>query len=223
MVDEPSPLVSNENAKEEPTFLQAGNLRRYLKTSSIRWGFASSNASDLNIYLQVHSGEKPNKCNQCKYAFSQAGNLRTHLITHSGDKLHNCIQCEYMHSLIPVFWEHIWKYTLEKGHSNATGVNLYSLMLAIYRTKLFIRDLRRHLNTRIQEMQWMWLYILLCRQSEGTKDNADKRKHCGHLFDFSPVCVFKCLIRSPERRHICTGCIFFPLHVFLNVSSKCLC
>ena len=25
---------------------------------------------------QIHSGEKPNKCNQCDYASSRAGNLR---------------------------------------------------------------------------------------------------------------------------------------------------
>ena len=35
-------------------------------------------------YLKNHSGEKPNKCNQCDSASSQAGPLRTHFKTHNG-------------------------------------------------------------------------------------------------------------------------------------------
>ena len=36
--------------------------------------------------MKIHSGEKPNKCNQCDYAFSQADNLRSHLKTHIEEK-----------------------------------------------------------------------------------------------------------------------------------------
>merc|ERR1711953_1481138 len=52
----------------------------------------------LRDHLKKHSGEKPNKCNQCDYASSQAGNLRAHLKTHSGDKPNKCSQCDFASS-----------------------------------------------------------------------------------------------------------------------------
>ena len=39
--------------------------------------------SALRKHLKIHSGEKPNKCNQCDFVPSQAGHLRAHLKTHS--------------------------------------------------------------------------------------------------------------------------------------------
>ena len=40
--------------------------------------------------MKTHTGEKPNKCNQCDYASSQAGKLRRHLKMHGGEKSHKC-------------------------------------------------------------------------------------------------------------------------------------
>ena len=40
--------------------------------------------------MKTHSGEKPNKCNQCDFASSQAGHLRRHLKTHSAEKSNKC-------------------------------------------------------------------------------------------------------------------------------------
>ena len=37
-------------------------------------------------HLKKHSGEKPNKCNQCDYASIRASTLRDHLKKHSGEK-----------------------------------------------------------------------------------------------------------------------------------------
>ena len=50
---------------ENYDFVQAGQLKRHLKT---------------------HSGEKPNKCNQCEFAPFRADVLRKHFQTHSGSK-----------------------------------------------------------------------------------------------------------------------------------------
>ena len=44
------------------------------------------------------NGIKPNKCNQCDYAFSRAGNFRSHFKTHTGEKSKKCNQCDYTSS-----------------------------------------------------------------------------------------------------------------------------
>ena len=36
-------------------------------------------SGNLRAHLKRHSGEKPNKCNQCDYASSHASHLKTHL------------------------------------------------------------------------------------------------------------------------------------------------
>ena len=48
--------------------------------------YASLQAGDLRRHLKTHSGEKSNKCNQCDFASSLAGDLRRHLKTHGGEK-----------------------------------------------------------------------------------------------------------------------------------------
>ena len=50
---------------------------------------------NLRKHLKTHSGEKPNKCNQCDYASSETSKLMTHLKTHSGEKSNKCNQCDY--------------------------------------------------------------------------------------------------------------------------------
>ena len=40
---------------------------------------ASSGADSLRTHLVEHSGEKPDKCNQCDFTSSRADVLRTHL------------------------------------------------------------------------------------------------------------------------------------------------
>ena len=55
-------------------------------------------ASNLRKHLIMHSGKKPNKCNQSNYALFNAGDLRKHLKTHCGEKSNKCNRCDYTSS-----------------------------------------------------------------------------------------------------------------------------
>ena len=59
---------------------------------------ATSPLDKLKAHLKIHSGERSNKCNQCDYASSQAGDFRKHLKRHSGEKTNKCNQCDYASS-----------------------------------------------------------------------------------------------------------------------------
>ena len=48
----------------------------------------------------MHSGKKPNKCNQINYALFNAGDLRKDLKTHCGEKSNKCNRCDYTLELI---------------------------------------------------------------------------------------------------------------------------
>ena len=54
--------------------------------------------ANLRAHLNIHSGEKSNKCNQCDYASSQASSLGVHLNAHIGEKSSKCNQCYYAFS-----------------------------------------------------------------------------------------------------------------------------
>ena len=68
------------------------------------------NASALNRHWKTHTGERPNKCNQCDYATSCADVLKTHLKTHSGKSQTNATNAN-MHALLQAIWGHIYEKT----------------------------------------------------------------------------------------------------------------
>ena len=80
------------------------------------------------MHLKIHSGEKPNRCNQCDSAFSTRGTLKSHLTTHK------CNQCEYSYSRADTLRDHLRTHSGEKIHkchhcdytsAHRSGLNLH--------------------------------------------------------------------------------------------------
>ena len=74
----------------------------------------------LRTHSKTHSGEKPNKRNQCDYASSRATHLRRHLNTHSEDiwthTAENNKRCVFLHPLDCRRWRHtIWFKQIKPG------------------------------------------------------------------------------------------------------------
>ena len=82
-------LLKDQDREQKST----ANLRNPMETEADN-GETSNKCSEAGT-LQLHSEEKPNKCNQCDYASSQTTHLRTHLKTHSEEKPNKCNQCDF--------------------------------------------------------------------------------------------------------------------------------
>ena len=121
---------------------------RHLKTHSgekpnkcNQCDYASAPAGNLRRHLKTHSGEKSNKCNQCDYASSRADSLRTHLKMHSGEKANKCNQCDYASSHASNLMQHLKTHSGEK--SNKCNQCDYA--------SSEVGDLRQHLKTHSGE------------------------------------------------------------------------
>ena len=76
--------------------------------------YESSQARNLRSHLKIHSGEKTNKCNQCNYASSRTDHLRTHLKIHSGEKSNKCSLCDFACSDPSSLSSHVKRHSGEK-------------------------------------------------------------------------------------------------------------
>ena len=95
----------------------------------------------------MHSGEKPNKCNQCDYATYHASHLARHLKKHSGEKPHKCNQCDFASSQTGDLRKHLKRHSGEKQkllhppgvlriHLRKTQTNLYNPLAHFLRIHL---------------------------------------------------------------------------------------
>ena len=73
--------------------------------------------------MNMHKGEKSNKCNLCDFASTRTDHLRTHMKTHSGEKPNKCHLCEYSCIEPGTLWAHI------KTHNGENLTNAINVIL----------------------------------------------------------------------------------------------
>ena len=119
--------------------------------------------------MKTHSGEKPNKCNQCDFATLEVNNLRMHLRTHSGEKSNKCNMCDYASACPDKLRTHMKRHSGDKP--NKCNQCEYAALQA--------SNLRMHLTTHSQEMwkkQYVWLCIL--RENHLKTKQTNKCNQC---------------------------------------------
>ena len=97
---------SQTNASNVRPFEDTFENAQWKKASALQCDFTSSRTDMLRTHLKTHSGEKLNKCNQCKYASSRTD---TRLVSEPEClKSHKCV----CHSKIRAFGLHIFSLSL---------------------------------------------------------------------------------------------------------------
>ena len=119
-------------------------------------------ASNLRKHLIMHSGKKPNKCNQSNYALFNAGDLRKHLKTHCGEKSNKCNRCDYTSSQTYHLRTHLITHSGKKQKFNHYDYACSdpSALRWHFKTDRYWR--------RAKYMQPMWLCIQRARQCAET-------------------------------------------------------
>ena len=159
-----------------------------------------------------------NKYTQCNYASLSAGVLRAHLKIHSGENSNKCKPCIVsgrlfettfenaqwsatsvtLHPLKHVVWRDIWKHTEEKGQTNATNVTIVTLVAFVWPFSSVCFQMS--LQTTCLSGCKVTLVALHCAFSNVVSNSLPETMHGLHLFEFSPLCIFKCALKTPALK-----------------------
>ena len=138
------------------------------------------------MHIRKHTGEKPNKCNQCPKTFASKGSVYNHMQTHSGGKRYKCSQCNKSFNYAHVLKTHSLIHTGEKPHK-CRQCNFSANQGS---------SLKRHINKHTGEKPHQ------CNQCDYATINSDnlkkhKRTHSG------------------EKPHRCTMWTVFQIHILV--------
>ena len=126
-----------------------------------------------------------------------------------------------------IFWGRHFEETFENAQWRKVK-QMQPMRLCLFKCKQFKETFENAQWRKIKQMQPVWVCILQCRQFEDSFENTQRRKvkqmqpvwlcilrlpaveeaksHWLHLCDFSPLCVFKCLLElSGINSQYCGG------------------
>ena len=126
---------------------------------------ATAQAANLRIHIMVHSGVKPNKCDQCNFSTHKTAILRKHMKVISGEKSNKCHPCKFSTTQAANLRIHIWKHHGE----NPKKCYLYRLN-SVFTMRCQIQEThQRILNQRLYCLPaweknkcknvWSWQYM----------------------------------------------------------------
>ena len=147
--------------------------------------------------MHTQVGEKSNKCNKCDFVSSQAIHPLG-LTVYDGEKLN--VQTMWLYSKHPLgltVWGHISKHTLEKSQTNARSVSSYQHYPSfpqIVCIKVYIITFTAFLECVYSDVSSNLWWIVLSYKWPALKNT---NSHQLHLSDLSPMCIFKCVLKTP--------------------------
>ena len=86
--------------------------------------FSISLTANRNNHMKVHSGGKSKKCDQCNFSTSKTANLKKHNKVNSGEKFNKCDQCKFSTTQAANLRIHIW---VHSGENPQKKSDLYLL------------------------------------------------------------------------------------------------
>ena len=168
---------------------------------------------EVRIAWNANEGERQTEewPGDCEKAKGIAGTVKrcSPLITSVGkaeypcDVKPNCNRwCKFMQPGSRLFWKNCRIYCL--GNQNTVFLCLIELNISEEEKEKTLKGLLYfYASPRRVYSQWQivtsLLFTLVCACSDPSSLRKHMKSHWLHLFDFSPLCVFKCVLKLPAR------------------------